>query len=72
MEATKQRQTNYPTGALTKDQVMAELGISNGTYWNYVRDYPEHFRTYRSGRHRVMDPDDLRAWKEFCKHRDAV
>lgn len=66
------KQTNYPRSALTKTEVMTELGISNGTYWRYVREYPQHFRTYKSGRNRVMDPEDLHAWKEFCKQRDVA
>lgn len=67
----KPKQTNSPKTALTKDEVMHELGISHGTFWSYVRKYPAEFRTYKSGRNRVMDPEDLAAWKEFCKVRDA-
>lgn len=70
-QAGKRRQTNRPRSALTKDQVMDELGISHGTFWKYVREYPREFRTYKSGRNRVMDPADLQTWKEFCKERDA-
>lgn len=67
MSTTKQRQTNYPKDALTKEEVMEELGIGHGTFWRYVREYPENFRTYKTGRNRVMDPEDLQAWKEFRK-----
>lgn len=68
MEKTKQ--TNRPASALTREDVMHELGISNGTFWKYVREYPTEFVTYKSGRNRVMDPEDLQRWKDFCKIRD--
>ena len=55
---------------LTSAEVMENLGISRGTFWKYVREYPRQFRTYRSGRTRVMDPEDLRRWKEFRKKLD--
>jgi transposase len=58
--------------ALTADEVQDILRISRGTFWKYVREYPEHFRTYRSGKYRVMDPEDLEHWREFKKQRDAA
>lgn len=57
---------------LTSDQVMQHLGISRGTFWKYAREYPRQFRTYRSGRWRVMDPEDLERWKRFRKTLDEL
>ena len=57
---------------LTSEEVMNHLGISRGTFWKYVREYPRHFRTFRSGRWRVMDRADLEAWKDFRKSLDRV
>lgn len=65
------KQTHKPKSALTREEVQEELGIGYATFFNYIRKYPRHFRTYKSGRNRVMDPEDLQAWKEFCKQRDA-
>lgn len=65
------KQTNKPKTALTREEVQDELGIGYATFFNYIRKYPRQFRTYKSGRNRVMDPEDLQAWKEFCKQRDA-
>lgn len=57
---------------LTSKEVMDHLGISRGTFWKLVREYPRHFRTFRSGRWRVMDRADLEAWKDFRKSLDRV
>ncbi|MDR9392544.1 MAG: hypothetical protein RI554_11020 [Trueperaceae bacterium] len=67
----KPKQTNTPTTALTREQVQQELGIGSATFFKYVREYPQEFVTYKSGRNRVMDPEDLQRWKAFCKIRDA-
>jgi predicted DNA-binding transcriptional regulator AlpA len=56
---------------LTSDEVMKVLRISRGTFWRYVREEPEHFRTYVSGKRRVMDPEDLEHWREYRKQSDA-
>jgi hypothetical protein len=56
---------------LTSDEVQQTLRISRGTFWKYVREYPDHFRTYMSGKNRVMDPEDLEHWREFRKQSDA-
>jgi len=57
---------------LTADEVQEILGISRGTFWKYVREHPEHFRTYLSGRYRVMDPEDLERWREYRKQVDGA
>ena len=56
---------------LTSKEVQDILGIGHGTFWKYVREYPQHFRTYVSGRNRVMDPEDLEHWREYRKQADA-
>lgn len=56
---------------LTSEEVMDILGISRGTFWKYTREHPDQFRTYRSGKRRVMDPEDLERWREFRKQADA-
>lgn len=56
--------------ALTREQVQKHLGISTQTFWRYVREYPDHFVTYLSGKRRVMDPEDLQAWKAYRKQID--
>lgn len=55
---------------LTSKQVMEHLGISRATFWSYRAKYPKQFRTYISGKWRVMDPDDLEYWKAFRKRLD--
>lgn len=57
---------------LTSAQVMDHLGISRATFWKYARQYPRQFRTYVSGRWRVMDVEDLERWKRFKKELDAA
>lgn len=59
-----------PSKPLTSAEVMENLGISRATFFHYVRTYPRQFRTYKSGRWRVMDPEDLERWKEFRKKLD--
>lgn len=56
---------------LTSEQVMEHLGISRATFWKFVKEYPRQFRTYMSGRWRVMDVEDLERWKRFRKNADA-
>ncbi len=65
-------QHERPDGVLTSDEVMRHLGISRATFWKYMREYPRHFRTFRSGRWRVMDRRDLEAWKSFRKSLDRA
>lgn len=57
---------------LTSAQVMQHLGISRRTFWKYAREYPRQFRTFLSGRHRVMERRDLDAWKAFRKNLDRI
>ena len=65
------KQTCIPEGdLLTKEQVMRDLGISHSTFFANIRKYPRHFRTFKSGRNRVMERDDLAAWKAFRKVMD--
>lgn len=56
---------------LTSDEVMDILGISKATFFKYVRENPDHFRTYMSGRWRVMDRQDLEHWREHRKQQDS-
>lgn len=57
---------------LTSAEVMEHLGISRATFWKYARQHPRQFRTYLSGRWRVMDVEDLERWKRFKKELDAA
>lgn len=57
---------------LTSREVMRILGISRATFWKYMREEPDHFRTYLLGNKRVMDPEDLEHWREFRKRQDAA
>lgn len=57
---------------LTSEEVMEILGISRWLFWKYMNEYPEHFRTYKSGRWRVMDPEDLEHWRQFQKSMDRA
>lgn len=57
---------------LTAEEVQETLRISRATFWKYTREYPEHFRTYISGKHRVMDPEDLERWREYRKQQDVT
>ena len=70
MATTATRQAPEPP--LTSNEVMRILGISRNTFWRYMHEYPGEFRTYRSGRWRVMDREDLARWREFRKQHDAA
>lgn len=61
-----------PPKPLTSDEVMEHLGISRKTFWQYVREYPRQFRTFKSGRRRLMDVEDLERWKSYRKNADAL
>jgi len=60
------------TELYTSEMVMQKLGISRGTFWKYVREQPDDFRTFVSGRWRVMTHDDLQHWIQFRKQQDAA
>lgn len=57
---------------LDSKEVMRILGISRATFWKYMREEPDHFRTYLIGNRRVMDPEDLEHWREHRKQTDAA
>lgn len=65
-------QQTLPPKPLTSEEVMEHLGISRNTYWQYVREYPRQFRTFKSGRKRLMDVSDLERWKDFRKKKDTL
>ena len=55
----------------SSEEVMQILGISRGTFWHYTREYPHEFRTFLSGKRRVMTREDLQRWIEFRKDEDS-
>lgn len=65
-------QETLPPKPLDSAAVMSHLGISRNTYWKYVREYPRQFRTFKSGKKRLMDVADLEKWKAFRKREDAL
>ena len=54
----------------TSDEVIEILGISRATFWHYTRKYPHEFRTFLSGKRRVMRRTDLEDWIQFRKEED--
>ena len=71
-----ERHANEPSAPPDPDELLSIkearsiLGISRATFWHYTRKYPHEFRTFLSGKRRVMRRTDLEDWIQFRKEED--